>query len=192
MKLSNDLKKRIEKTVHEKIDIVGYNPQWITLFEEEAKNLKKKFPTIVKRIEHFGSTAIPGLSAKPVVDMLVEVTSYKEVKKKIVGVLEKEGYDYFWRPEIDKPPMYTWFIKRNKKGERTHHIHMVEATSKLWDRLHFRDYLRKFPEVAKRYEKIKKELTQKFPNDREAYTKGKTDFVLTLTKKAKKYFQKHE
>lgn len=185
MKINDDLKQRIQKAVSEKIDIVPYDPNWIKAFEEEANVLQKNFPEIIRKIEHFGSTAIPGLSSKPIVDMLVEVSSLKEVKKTIVPALAKAGYDYFWRPEIDKPPMYAWFIKRNKKGERTHHIHMVEKDSKLWERLFFRDYLRKHPEEVKKYEQLKKTLSKLHPNDREAYTKGKTDFVVSVTKKAK-------
>ena len=136
-------------------------------------------------IEHFGSTAVPGLSAKPIVDMLIEVSSLKEAKKEIVPVLKSFGYDYFWRPEIDRPPMYAWFIKRNLTGNRTHHLHMVEASSKLWDGLYFRDYLREHPKIAPQYGKLKTELSKKFPNDREAYTKAKTEFVFSITEKAK-------
>ena len=189
MKISKALQKRIDKVVKEKIDIVPYDPSWNDKFEEEAKFLKNKFPKIIKRVEHFGSTAVPHISAKPVVDMLVEVTSLKEAKKKIVPTLKSLGYDYFWRPEIDKPPMYAWFIKRDYKGKRTHHIHMVEASSKLWDRLFFRDYLRTHSKEAKQYERLKTKLALEHPSDREAYTKSKTDFVVSVTEKAKKFYQ---
>lgn len=185
MLTDKSLQERIDRAVKEKIDIVPYNPQWVSSFSEEANFLRKKFPTIIKRIEHFGSTAIPGLSAKPIVDMLVEVTSYAEVKKEIVPALTLLGYDYFWRPEIDKPPMYTWFIKRDKKGNRTHHIHMVTKNSRLWDRLYFRDYLRQHTDVAKKYEVLKTSLAAQFPHDREKYTQEKTAFVVSITQKAK-------
>ncbi len=178
MKISKTLQQRIQKAVSEKIAIVSYDPKWPKIFEDEKKFLKNKFPKIIKRVEHFGSTAVPGLSAKPVVDMLIEVTSFKEVKKKIVPYLKSLCYDYFWRPEIDKPPMYAWFIKRNKNGERTHHLHMVRGNSKLWDRLYFRDYLRKYPKEAEKYGRIKKELAKKYSNDREAYTKAKTEYII--------------
>ena len=147
--------------------------------------------SLVIRIEHFGSTAIPGLAAKPVIDILVEVSSLDETKKQIVPILKSEGYDYFWRPELfDGPPVYAWFIKRDSEGKRTHHIHIVEADSKLWDRLYFRDYLREFPAEAKRYEEIKRFLFEKYPKDRVAYTKGKTDFIVSVTEKAKRYYTK--
>ena len=162
----------------------------LKIIEKEADFLRSKLPkAIVKRIEHYGSTAIPGSSAKPIIDMLVEVSSLDETKKQIVPILESEGYEYFWRPTIgDQPPYYAWFIKRNSCGKRTHHIHMVEADSGLWDNLYFRDYLREFPGEAKRYDRLKKSLSWKFQNDRVGYTGGKTEFIVSLTKKAREYY----
>jgi GrpB-like predicted nucleotidyltransferase (UPF0157 family) len=184
------LQAKIDRVVKEKINIVPYNPKWSNSFQKEATFLTKSFPHIIKRIEHFGSTAIPGLSAKPIVDLLVEITSFKEVKTEIVPVLENLSYDYFWRPEFDKPPYYSWFIKRNKHGHRTHHIHMVKNNSSLWDRLYFRDYLKLKPNLAKQYETIKIESLKKYSHNREAYTKAKTDFITKTTIEAKKYFNK--
>ena len=186
MKISKELQEKIDRVTKEEVSIVPYDPAWINKFEEESDFLKKRFPRIIKRVEHFGSTSVPGLSAKPIVDMLIEVSSYKDVKREIVPVLESLGYDYFWRPSIDKPPYYTWFIKRDSKGIRTHHLHMVIAGSELWDRLYFRDYLKAHPETAKEYEDLKVRLSKENPNDRSAYTKAKTDFVVAVTKKAKK------
>jgi len=190
MRTSRALQDKINRVVKEEISIVAYNPNWNIMFRNEAEFLKKKFPDIIKRVEHFGSTAVPGLSAKPVVDLLVEVTNFKDVKKEIVPVLENLGYDYFWRPEIDKPPYYAWFIKRDRKGIRTHHIHMVKEDSKLWDRLYFRDYLRERPEIVAEYQKLKIEASKKYSNDREAYTKSKTNFITKVTEEAKKYYHR--
>lgn len=189
--MNPQLKKRVENLVREKIEITDYDPDWPNMFKKEAIYLKKILPEkIVKRIEHFGSTAIPGISAKPVIDILVEVSSLSETKKSIVPILKSKGYDYFWRPTIgDEPPFYAWFIKRNAKGKRTHHIHMVEKGSELWDRIFFRDYLRKFPKEAKKYDLLKRSLSKKFKNDRIAYTKSKTEFITNLTRKAKKYYK---
>ena len=186
-KLKKSLEQRIEEAVREEISIVPYNPEWPSLFENEAKFLWSKLPkSLVIKIEHFGSTAVPGLAAKPIVDILVEVSSLEETKKQIVRLLESEDYDYFWR--TDSPPAYAWFIKRNSEGKRTHHIHMVEADSKLWDRLYFRDYLREFPDEAKRYEELKKFLSEKYPNDRVAYTEGKAEYVVPITERAREYY----
>lgn len=189
--MDEKLKKRIEELVCEEIAIVPYDSKWSDLFKEEAAFLRRKLPKkLVKRIEHFGSTAVPGLSAKPIIDILVEVTSLDETKNQIVSILEIERYEYFWRPTIgDQPPYYAWFIKRDANGKRTHHIHMVEADSELWDRLYFRDYLRQFPAEAKRYDELKKTLSEKYPNDRVKYTQEKSDFILSVTKKAKEYYE---
>ena len=95
------LKERVKRVVAEKVAIVPYNPDWPRMFELERDRLLNCLPNeLIKRIEHFGSTAIPGMSAKPIVDILVEVTSLVETKKKIVPVLEAKGYDYFWRPTM--------------------------------------------------------------------------------------------
>jgi GrpB-like predicted nucleotidyltransferase (UPF0157 family) len=182
------LEQRIAEATREQISIAPYNANWPVLFESEAAFLRARIPgTLIRRIEHFGSTAVPGLAAKPIVDMLVEVTSLDETQNQIVPMLEAEGYDYFWREDCDPP--YAWFIKRDSQGKRTHHIHMVEEDSKLWERLHFRDYLRQFPEEARQYERLKQSLADEYPNDRIAYTKGKTEFIESVTERARKYYE---
>ncbi len=123
------LEQRIARVVQEDVLVVPYDPTWPGLFRQEKEHLLSCLPAdLIRRIEHFGSTAVPGLSAKPIVDMLVEVTSLDETKRRVVPILESQGYDYFWRPTWgdDVPPWYAWFIKRDSKGARTHHIHMVE------------------------------------------------------------------
>ena len=190
--MKDKLKKRIEELVKEEISIVTYDLSWPKMFEDEAAFLHKKLPQhLLKRIEHFGSTAVPDLSAKPIIDILVEVSSLEETKKQIVPILEAEGYEYFWRPAFgdDGPPYYAWFIKRNSEGKRTHNIHMVEADSELWDRLYFRDYLRQFPAQAKHYDELKRKLSGQHPNDRVNYTEEKSGFIMSVTKKAKEFYK---
>jgi len=184
---------RIERVVREEVTIVPYDPRWPELFRQEKAHLQSCLPhDLIRRIEHFGSTAVPGLAAKPIVDMLVEVTDLGETKARIVPILESQGYDYFWRPTHgdDGPPFYAWFIKRNPQtGARTHHIHMVENTfAEHWDRLYFRDYLIERPEDAKEYERLKLRLSAELPNDRVAYTRGKTEFIKRVTAQAKQYY----
>jgi GrpB-like predicted nucleotidyltransferase (UPF0157 family) len=182
---------RVQKAIREEITIVPYDPVWPEMFESEKKVLLSLFTDdLVKRIEHFGSTAVPGLSAKPVIDMLVEVASLKETKKVIVPVLIPMGYEYFWRPTWgdDVPPFYAWFIKRNESGKRTHHIHMVEKNFEHWDRLLFRDYLIEHPYIAKEYESLKQRISADFTGDRAGYTNAKTQFILKITAAAKEYY----
>jgi GrpB-like predicted nucleotidyltransferase (UPF0157 family) len=163
------------------------------MFEAEVSFLRKNLPgDIVRRYEHFGSTAVPNLAAKPIIDILVEVSSLEVTRQIVVPILEKEGYEYFWRPsQGEDPPFYAWFIKRNRKGDRTHHIHMVEAESELWDRLYFRDYLRRFPDKAQEYEHLKADLSVRYSHDRVAYSKGKSEFITAMTTEAKELFRSH-
>ncbi len=183
---------KLARVLKEEIDIVPYNPSWKEMFEQERKHLALCLPVIlIGRIEHFGSTAVPELSAKPIIDMLIEVTSLDKTKKLIAPILESQGYDYFWRPSFgdSTPPFYAWFIKRDKNGKRTHHIHMVEADFEQWERLLFRDYLIENSDIAKEYSNLKIKLCGDNRNDRVAYTNGKTEFIKAITEKAKQYYR---
>lgn len=181
--------------MQEAVAVVPYNPRWPEVFEQERRHLRACLPAeLVKRIEHFGSTAVPGLCAKPIIDMRVEVTSLAETRQRIVPILEAQGYDYFWRPSFgdDTPPFYAWFIKRDDSGTRTHHIHCVEADFEHWDRLLFRDYLIAFPEVAREYSALKQQLSGIHHTDRIAYTQAKSAFITRVTEKAKRYYQRSQ
>ncbi len=185
--LMESLEERVRRAVQEGVAIVPYDPKWPGLFAEEKEHLLACLPReIIGRIEHFGSTAVPGLAAKPVIDMLVEVRSLEETRRKIVPILEAQGYEYFWRPTLgdDTPPFYAWFIKRDSEDRRTHHIHMVESYFEHWNRLIFRDYLRAHPEAAGEYQRLKMHLAERYPQDRVAYTRGKTDFILEVMEQA--------
>jgi GrpB-like predicted nucleotidyltransferase (UPF0157 family) len=174
---------KVWRVLAEEIVIAPYDPNWPVLFEEEARHLRACLPPeMIGRIEHFGSTAVPGLAAKPIVDMLVEVTDLEAARSDIVPVLEAQGYDYFRRPCEENPGAYfAWLIKRNANDVRTHHIHMVEADLEHWDRLRFRDYLRAHPEAAAEYQTLKYNLAEQFRHDREGYTAAKSDFIATIT-----------
>jgi GrpB-like predicted nucleotidyltransferase (UPF0157 family) len=182
---------RVERSAREHIGIVPYDARWPRLFRREADHLRATFPAgLIRRIEHFGSTAVPGLSAKPTVDLLVEVASLRAAREEIAPVLEAQGYDYFWRPSFgdDIPPWYAFFIRRNSRGIRTHHIHMVTrraAFAEHWERLLFRDYLISHPASAREYEQLKISLAAAYPNDRAAYTKGKSVFIKRIIALAK-------
>jgi GrpB-like predicted nucleotidyltransferase (UPF0157 family) len=189
------LEQRIRRVVQEDVAIVRYDPRWPELFRREKEHLLSCLPSdLVGRIEHFGSTAVPGLAAKPVVDMLVEVSDLSAARTRIAPALESQGYDYFWRPTHgdDGPPFYAWFIKRDPdSGARTHHIHMVGPDFvEHWDRLLFRDYLIEHPQAAQEYQCLKLSLASAHPNDRVKYTKGKTEFVVKVTELAKRFYGK--
>lgn len=187
------LEEKIARVVKEDVAVVPYDSRWPSIFHEEKQHLLSCLPpTLIRRIEHFGSTAVPGLMAKPIVDMLIEVTSLDETRREIPPILEPRGYDYFWRPTWgdDTPPFYAWFIKRGSQGKRTHHIHMVEADFEHWDRLLFRDYLIEHSKVAQEYVALKLRLCNTYAKDRVAYTEAKTDFIRRVTKAAKEYYRK--
>jgi GrpB-like predicted nucleotidyltransferase (UPF0157 family) len=185
------LQERVQRADRENVDIAPYDAQWPALFRREARHLQASLPGgIIRRIEHFGSTAVPGLGAKPVIDLLVQVTSLRAARVVVAPILEAQGSDYFWRPSFgdDVPPWYAFFIRRNRGGVRTHHIHMVTGRrtfDRHWERLLFRDYLIAHPHAARNYERLKRGLAVAYPNDRTAYTDGKTAFIQRITARAK-------
>ena len=185
---------RVQRVIREDVAVVPYDSRWPYLFRLEKEHLLSCLPRqLIGRIEHFGSTAVPGLAAKPIVDMLVEVTDLEAVKARIAPVLESQGYDYFWRPTSgeDEPPFYAWFIKRDPVTKaRSHHIHMVERDfHSHWDRLLFRDYLIENPAIAVEYEALKIRLAASYPNDRVAYTTAKSEFIVRVTEEARRYYK---
>lgn len=183
------LEARIRRLSAEEVAIVPYDPRWPDAYHHEQEHLRSCLPPgLVGRIEHFGSTAVPGLGAKPIVDVLVEVSDLEATKSQIAPLLEAQGYDYLWRPTHgeDGPPWYAWFIKRDPaSGARTHHIHMVEAHFEHWDSLLFRDYLIQHSETAREYETLKRRLASEHPHDRVAYTNGKAEFIQAVTATAR-------
>jgi len=182
---------RVREAIREEVEIVPYDSTWPELFRQEADRLRRCLPKgTIRRIEHFGSTAVPELAAKPIIDMLVEVTNLRVAREKIAPILRKRGYDYFWRPTFgdDVPPWYAFFIKRNERGIRTHHIHMMTRHRNFeqhWESLLFRDYLTEHPEIAREYKRLKIGLAKRYPKDRVAYTQAKRDFIERIVAAAK-------
>ena len=171
----------------DEVVLVESDERWPALFAAEAARLHVVLGAgLVTAIEHFGSTAIPGLAAKPVVDILVGVRSLPAARVEAVPALEALGYA-FW---ADNPATDRLFFVKGlpPNGPRTHHVHMVETDAGgVWgDLLVFRDALRAHPEQARRYEALKRELADRFPNDREAYTDAKGDFVREVTARVRR------
>ena len=179
--------KHVDRATGERVDIAPYDPSWPLAFERERDHLRACLPPdSIGRIEHFGSTAVPGLAAKPIVDMLVEVPSLGDVRDRLAPILEAQGYEFFWRPSWRDgiSPEYTWFIKRDTYGRRSHHIHMLTPDSPEWERLLFRDYLIAHPQAAAEYGALKQNIA-KSCGDRRAYANAKTDFILRVTEAAR-------
>lgn len=153
--------------------IVPYDAGWVAKFEEEKAALEALLaPWRRGPIEHVGSTAVPGLCAKPVIDIMVGVTSLAESEPAKVA-LSQAGYQY---AEYKTDVMH-WFCKPSF-AMRTHHLHLIPYGSPLWrDRLRFRDALRTNEALAADYAALKLDLAQRFEFDREAYTDAKSPFV---------------
>ena len=160
----------------EPIYLVAYDPAWPKRFQEERAELARVLsPWLAGSIEHIGSTAIPGLIAKPVIDIMAGVADL-EGSLAARATAATLGYVYFpYRPEV-----MHWFCKPSP-AHRTHHLHLVPIGSALWaDRITFRDYLRSSPEAAAEYTGLKTSLAACYPFDREAYTDGKSPFVAAI------------
>ncbi len=165
------------------IVIVEYDPQWPQMFQIEAAKVKKVLgEDLVVAIEHFGSTAVPNMAAKPIIDLMVGVNSLKKAKF-AVPFLEAMGYVYW---QEDPRPRRMFLVKGMPPygKQRTHHVHIVEAYGKFWQRLLFRDYLRSHPKEARRYEALKRHLAMRFKRDREAYTNGKSEYIQSVMERA--------
>lgn len=182
--MNTDPRDRMLELFHERITVAPYDLRWPAMYAEEEAFLQSALPPdLVIRIDHIGSTAVEGCSAKPIVDIQVEVSSLERVRTEVVSAMEGHGYEFIWRASIgEHSPFYAWFIRRDAEGVRTHHIHMVEPDTASEDRILFRDHLRSDPAEVLRYEKLKHALSEAYPNDRDSYTKGKSDFILSVVR----------
>lgn len=153
--------------------VQDYDPEWPRLFEEEKATILGTIGHVVAAIEHVGSTAAPGLAAKPIIDILVGVRRLDDAQQ-CIAPLQRIGYEYVPEYEVSLPERRYF----RKGSPRTHHLHMVEVGSDFWERhLLFRNYLRTHPEAARAYEELKRDLAVRHGADREAYTEGKTPFI---------------
>ncbi|MEO8066503.1 MAG: GrpB family protein [Flavobacteriales bacterium] len=178
---------RIAELSREHIAIAPYDERWPERYAEVEMRLERSLPLdLCSRIAHIGSTAVPGLSAKPIIDVQVEVCDPDRLRREVVPIMRELGYEYIWRPTMgEHAPYYAWFIARNARGERTEHIHMVEPDAATEARILFRDFLRTHPEEALRYEALKRSLNAAHPNDRAAYTNGKTSYITSIVTQAR-------
>lgn len=165
----------LEAAIHERVEIVPYDRGWPGKFEAERARLLSLFPSEIVAIEHFGSTAVPGMSAKPIIDILGGVRSWNGIDA-LSRRLCENGYSTsaeFNATLNDRQ----WFM-RWANGRRTHHLHLVVHEAEPWrERLAFRDHLRVDPNTSARYERLKINLAQQHEQDREAYTAAKAEFV---------------
>lgn len=148
---------------------------WVRSFEDEARRLKRVFAGPDVRVEHIGSTAVPGLPAKPIIDVLVGVHALTEAESRIEA-MEEIGYEYVPAYESEIPERR--YFRKPRTRPRSHHVHCVVRGGPLWSRhLAFRDHLRTHPETASAYGTLKQELAARHGADRAAYLAGKEPFI---------------
>ncbi|MBA3476662.1 MAG: GrpB family protein [Actinobacteria bacterium] len=155
------------------VRFVAYDRGWADAFEAEKALLEPILtPWLAGDIHHVGSTSVPGLAAKPVIDILAEVRSLEESRDAIAPL---EKLTYWWAPYEEE--LMNWFCKPSLE-HRTHHLHLVVPGSRAWrEELTFRDALRAQPDTARAYEDLKRRLADEHSRNREAYTVAKTEFI---------------
>ncbi len=164
--------------MNRKIEVVDYNPDWPKMFEEEAKFIKKALGGNCIAIHHIGSTSVPGLSAKPIIDILPVVKDILKVDK-ATKPMERLGYEAKGEYGI----AFRRFFQKGK-DVRTHNVHVFEEGDTEIDRhLRFRDWMRTHDDDARSYAKLKLELASKFPQDILQYCFGKDAFVANIDAK---------
>lgn len=161
------------------LQLISYEPSWPHLFLAEKERLLASLGNDILDVQHIGSTSIPGMLAKPILDIGVAVANFEEAAC-CIPLMERLGYSYKGENGI---PRRHYFVK----GEpRTHHLHMLEVASEEWKHhLLFRDYLRENPEVMRAYVELKQRLAAQFVADRQAYQSGKDSFIQAVLLTAK-------
>jgi GrpB-like predicted nucleotidyltransferase (UPF0157 family) len=166
-----------DQILNSEFEIVSYDPRWPNAFEAEAVRLREALGPLALRIDHNGSTSIPGLAAKPIIDIQISVALLQPIAA-YGAALQAIGYVQV----PDRDDSFCPFFHRPSQWPHTHHVHVVQNGGAEEGRtLAFRDYLREHGEVAREYEQLKRDLaTQLAPSDREsreAYARAKTDFI---------------
>ena len=162
------------------VEIVSYDSSWPIRFRDEAEILRRVLSEwLAGTIEHIGSTAVPGLAAKPVIDIMAGVHALDDSRPAIAAATEL-GYCYApYQVELEH-----WFCKPSP-AFRTHHLHLIPVGSTQWRRpIAFRNYLRAHADIAGEYEALKRRLAQEHRLDREAYTQAKRPFIDRITEMA--------
>ncbi len=164
------------------IVIADYDPRWATMYAEESARIQNVIGEWLLDIEHVGSTSVPGLGAKPIVDIMPGLRSLGDAPH-VISAMEELGYQYF--PEYeDELPERRYFVRPPgpaNRHRRLFHIHAVETTSAFWHRhLAFRDYMRAHAETAEEYAALKRRLAAEYGSDRVGYTEAKTEFITRI------------
>ena len=162
------------------VRVVPYDERWVPLFEAAAVELRHALGARIAGIHHVGSTAVPGLEAKPILDILVTIPDF-ERGRELIPLLAQLGYEF--RPQEEIRDRH--YFRRLIGTTRTHHLSLAEPDSHYHRvTIAFRDALRRDRGLAAEYGALKRELARRFPRDRLAYLDGKTEFVLRVLAEA--------
>ncbi|MFN2230870.1 MAG: GrpB family protein [Anaerolineae bacterium] len=163
--------------------LAPYENSWARLYEKERARLQEAVGDQVLDIQHVGSTAIPGIVAKPILDIAVAVRSF-EAAYACVEPIVALGYEYHGENGI---PRRHYFVRRDPdSGQTIVHLHVNEVDGPDWEnQVVFRDYLLAHPEAAQAYVALKQELAAQYPHDRDAYTEGKAPFITRILRLAR-------
>jgi GrpB-like predicted nucleotidyltransferase (UPF0157 family) len=168
------------------VELVPHNPEWSHLADEEAKRIMEQLSIPVIGIYHIGSTSVPGIKAKPILDFVIEVENLDDFIQS-AGVLEE--LNYVSKGEYGIPGRQ--FFTKDTDGERSHHLHVFQQGHPDIERhLVFRDFLRANPGAAHEYEIIKEKLAKRFPKESSSYTEAKSDFILSMDEVARYWLEK--
>ena len=172
------------------IILTDYNPEWITWYDDEKSKIEQAIGVEnIARLRHYGSTSIPGMFAKPTVDILLEIPENADTAS-LRKHMEDAGYICLDEGSLtmNTPPPHLMFIGGYMPtgfAERVFHIHVQYISNQEPDEIVFRDYLITHPEIAKAYADLKRSLWKDFEHNRDGYTEAKGDFVRTVTEKAR-------
>jgi len=164
----------------QKVEVVPHNPEWRSLFQQEADAITLPLGANFAAIHHIGSTSIPGIFAKPIIDILIEVENIQQVDEQVTA-MENLGYAAMGEFGI---PGRRYFRKDNTEGDRTHHVHIFQVGSpEIGRHLAFRDYLIAHPQEAQVYSELKQQLAKAYPHDIEAYMDGKDAWIKVIDRR---------
>jgi GrpB-like predicted nucleotidyltransferase (UPF0157 family) len=167
------------------VELVPHNPEWEKLANQEVRNIQDCLSIPIIGIYHIGSTSVPDIKAKPILDFVMEV---KDIEKLIQEAHKLEGIGYVSRGEYGIPGRQ--FFTKDTNGERTHHLHVFQQGHPDIERhLVFRDYLRANPEAAREYEILKEQLAERFPDQSNKYTEAKSNFILSMDEVARYWLE---
>ena len=169
-----------------RVEICEYDPAWPRQFAAECDRLRELLHPLVVNIEHVGSTAVPGLAAKAIIDIMIGCESLAAFQP-FIATLEQDDWEYVPRHEAAMP--FRRFLGKPRSRWREFHLHVVETGCDFWrDHLLFRDTLRREPQTAAAYADLKRRLAQQYPQDRDDYTDAKAPFIQAVLERSRRLY----